>query len=179
MINKLKDIVNNSLGYVLGDYVSKWDIMYLIKETFSLSDVDLILKENELFDDEALNNRLIQLVEGLPVEYIVGYAYFLKMKFKVTSDTLIPRGETEDLKVDTYRSQGAGCQNVNNTESAVRITHIPTGIVAACQIEKSQIQNWEIAMNMLKAKLYAAKQAEQDEKIGNERRLKVGTGERS
>ena len=85
----------------------------------------------------------------------------------------------EDLKVDTYRSQGAGGQNVNKTESAVRITHIPTGIVAACQIEKSQIQNREIAMNMLKAKLYAAKQAEQDEKIGNERRLKVGTGERS
>jgi peptide chain release factor 1 len=85
----------------------------------------------------------------------------------------------EDLKIDTYRSQGAGGQNVNKTESAVRITHIPTGIVAACQIEKSQIQNREIAMNMLKAKLYAAKQAEQDEKIGNERRLKVGTGERS
>ena len=85
----------------------------------------------------------------------------------------------EDLKVDTYRSQGAGGQNVNKTESAVRITHIPTGIVAACQIEKSQIQNREIAMNMLKANLYAAKQAEQDEKIGNERRLKVGTGERS
>ena len=87
--------------------------------------------------------------------------------------------KSEDLKVDTYRSQGAGGQNVNKTESAVRITHIPTGIVAACQIEKSQIQNREIAMNMLKAKLYAAKQAEQDEKIGNERRLKVGTGERS
>lgn len=85
----------------------------------------------------------------------------------------------EDLKIDTYRSQGAGGQNVNKTESAVRITHIPTGIVAACQIEKSQIQNREIAMNMLKAKLYAAKQAEQDAKIGNERRLKVGTGERS
>lgn len=97
MINKLKDIVNNSLGYVLEDYVSKRDIMYLIKETFSLSDVDLILKENELFDDEEINNRLIQLVEGLPVEHIVGYAYFLKMKFKVTRDTLIPRGETEDL----------------------------------------------------------------------------------
>lgn len=85
----------------------------------------------------------------------------------------------EDLQVDTYRSQGAGGQNVNKTESAIRITHIPTGIVAASQIEKSQIQNREIAMNMLRAKLYAAKQQEQDEKIGAERKLKVGTGERS
>lgn len=85
----------------------------------------------------------------------------------------------EDLQVDTYRSQGAGGQNVNKTESAVRITHIPTGIVVACQVEKSQIQNREIAMNMLRAKLYATKQAEQDAKISSERRLKIGTGERS
>ena len=85
----------------------------------------------------------------------------------------------EDLQVDTYRSQGAGGQNVNKTESAVRITHIPTGIVVACQVEKSQIQNREIAMNMLRTKLYAAKQAEQDAKISSERRLKIGTGERS
>jgi peptide chain release factor 1 len=85
----------------------------------------------------------------------------------------------EDLHVDTYRSQGAGGQNVNKTESAVRITHMPTGIVVSCQTEKSQIQNREICMRMLRAKILAAKQAEQDEKIENERRLKVGTGERS
>jgi peptide chain release factor 1 len=84
-----------------------------------------------------------------------------------------------DLQVDTYRSQGAGGQNVNKTESAVRITHIPTGTVAACQTEKSQIQNREIAMQMLRAKMYANKVAEQQEAIGNERKLKVGTGERS
>jgi peptide chain release factor 1 len=86
---------------------------------------------------------------------------------------------TSDLQVDTYRSQGAGGQNVNKTESAVRITHLPTGLVASCQIEKSQIQNRELAMKMLYAKLEAHKQAEIDEKIGNERKLKVGTGERS
>lgn len=84
-----------------------------------------------------------------------------------------------DVQVDTYRSQGAGGQNVNKTESAVRMTHIPTGVVASCQIEKSQIQNREICLQMLRAKVAAKLQEEQDEKVGNERRLKVGTGERS
>ncbi len=84
-----------------------------------------------------------------------------------------------DLQVDTYRSQGAGGQNVNKTESAVRITHIPTGIVVSCQTEKSQIQNREIAMQMLRTKMYATLVEEQEEKIGSERRLKIGHGERS
>ena len=84
-----------------------------------------------------------------------------------------------DLQVDTYHSQGAGGQNVNKTESAVRITHIPTGTVVACQTEKSQIQNREIAMQMLRTKMYANMLAKQQEELGNERRLKIGTGERS
>ncbi len=87
--------------------------------------------------------------------------------------------EQKDLQIDTYRSQGAGGQNVNKTESAVRITHIPTGIVVACQVEKSQIQNREIAMKLLRTRVLAAKEAEQEEKISSERRLKIGTGERS
>jgi len=85
----------------------------------------------------------------------------------------------EDIQVDTYRSQGAGGQNVNKTESAVRMTHIPTGVVVSCQTEKSQIQNREICLQMLRAKIYAKLQEEQEEKFGNERKLKVGTGERS
>ncbi len=84
-----------------------------------------------------------------------------------------------DLKIDTYHSQGAGGQNVNKTESAVRITHIPTGIVVACQTEKAQLQNKEIAMQMIRAKVFAHFQEAEDQKRATERKLKVGTGERS
>ena len=84
-----------------------------------------------------------------------------------------------DIRVDITRSSGAGGQCVNTTDSAVRITHIPTNIVVYCQVERSQIKNKEKALQILKTRLYDLKQRDQDEKLGNERRNKIGTGDRA
>ena len=85
----------------------------------------------------------------------------------------------KDIRVDTYRSSGAGGQHVNKTESAIRMTHIPTGIVVACQDERSQIKNREKAMNILKSKLYSYYKEQQDSAIREDRKSQVGTGNRN
>jgi len=84
-----------------------------------------------------------------------------------------------DLIIETCKSSGAGGQHVNKTESAIRLIHKPTGIVIECQNERSQFQNKEKALKLLKTKLYDIKMTEQNEKIASERRSQVGTGDRS
>ncbi len=84
-----------------------------------------------------------------------------------------------DIRMESCKSSGAGGQHINKTESAVRLTHLPTGIVVECQEERSQFKNRDKALKMLRARLYDIKQREQNEQIAGERRAQVGTGDRS
>ena len=103
----------------------------------------------------------------------------------VTVAVLVEADEVEleinptDLKIDYFRASGAGGQHINKTESAVRITHLPTGVVVECQDERSQHKNKDKAMKILRSRLYEALQQEQDAKIASERRMQVGSGDRS
>lgn len=87
--------------------------------------------------------------------------------------------DMSEIKFDVFRSSGNGGQSVNTTDSAVRLTHLPTGIVISCQDEKSQLKNKEKAMKILKTKLFDLKQQEQNDELSNQKRSQIGTGDRS
>ena len=145
--------------------------MFAEKNRWKIEEIDI--EENELGG----------LKEGSFM--IVGEGAYSKFKFEsgVHRVQRVPDVDIEildkDLKIDTYRSSGAGGQHVNKTESAIRITHLPTGIVVNCQDERSQIKNREKAMNILKSKLYDHFQTQADAEYAAARKSQVGTGDRS
>lgn len=123
----------------------------------------------------------VHRVQRIPVTEAKG-----RVHTSTTTVAILPEAEEvdilvrpEDLRIDTYRSGGAGGQHVNKTESAVRITHVPTGVVVACQSERSQIQNRERAMRMLRSRLYAAEQERRQRERTELRSGQVGSAERS
>jgi len=89
------------------------------------------------------------------------------------------RVDPKDLRIDVFRSSGPGGQSVNTTDSAVRVTHVPTGLVVTCQDEKSQYKNKDKALKVLRARLLEAAQKEQEEKLSKERKIQIGSGDRS
>ena len=97
----------------------------------------------------------------------------------VEADEVAVEINPTDLRIDVFRASGAGGQHINKTESAVRITHIPTGLVVEFQDERSQYKNKDKAMKILRSRLYERMQQEQNDKIASERRMQVGTGDRS
>ena len=104
---------------------------------------------------------------------------YSEISFMIKGDSVDFELDMNDVRVDITRSSGCGGQGVNTTDSAVRLTHIPTGIVVYSQTERSQIKNKEIAIKILKSRVYDLKMREQEAEVGAERRSKIGTGDRS
>ncbi len=156
---KILDISTNAVGY---DYIF-----------FSISGTDVYSKMK--FESG------VHRVQRVPATESKGRTHTSTITVAVLPemDKISVKINPADLRIDTYRASGAGGQHVNRTESAVRITHIPTGVVVSCQEGKSQIENRETCFKMLYSKLWQKQTEEQENKISGLRKSQVGTGDRS
>ena len=123
----------------------------------------------------------VHIVERIPVTEADGRIHTSSVTVAILpeAEEIEMKIDPNDLKIDRYRSTGPGGQSVNTTDSAVRITHLPTGMVVTCQDEKSQHKNKAKALKILRARLLDRLHQEQDKEIGQQRKKQVGTGDRS
>ncbi|HCC01032.1 MAG TPA: peptide chain release factor 1 [Ruminococcaceae bacterium] len=157
-------------------------------ETLNLNDTELggIKEISFMIEGEGAYSRLkfesgVHRVQRVPETEAGG-----RIHTSTVTVAVLPEAEDveveiapEDLRIDTFRSSGAGGQHINKTESAIRITHLPTGLVVECQDERSQFKNRDRAMKILRSRLFDRAQNAQNAKIAAERRSQVGTGDRS
>ena len=157
-------------------------------EIVNLNDTELggVKEISFLIEGEGVYSRLkfesgVHRVQRVPVTESSG-----RIQTSAATVAVLPEAEEvefeinpADLQIDTYRSSGAGGQHVNKTESAIRITHLPTGVVVECQDERSQYKNKDRAMKILRSKLYEAELEKQRSAIAAERKSQVGSGDRS
>lgn len=160
-----------------------WQVNVLSKNEGELGNLKAVCLEIEGQDAYKLlkNESGVHRVQRVPHTEKAGRIHTSTASVVVLPKTLPIelKIKPQNLKIDTYRSGGKGGQNVNKLETAVRITHIPTGMVSTCQMERSQAQNRDRALDMLKAKLYEAMRDQKKESLDQIRREQIGTGGRS